>query len=65
MARVIERFQIEKAMPLVDNIGLAGGLNALFFDMCEAPYVLILEEDWLYMDSAIAEQTEARKHAIR
>ena len=65
VARVMERFQIEKAMPLVENIGLAGGLNALFFDMCEAPYVLILEEDWLYMDSAIAEQTDARKHAIR
>ena len=27
-------------------------------------YVLILEEDWLYMDGAIAEQTEARRSAV-
>ena len=29
------------------NHGLAWGLNQLFFDQCTAPYVLILEEDWM------------------
>ena len=46
-------------------MGLAWGLNQLFFEMCTAPHVLILEEDWLYMDGDIAEQTPGRRAAIR
>lgn len=42
----------------------AWGLNTLFFDLCTAPFVLILEEDWMYMDEALVEQTPWRKRAI-
>jgi hypothetical protein len=39
-------------------------MNALIFDMCTAPYILLLEEDWLYMDAAVADPNVHRKHAI-
>jgi hypothetical protein len=32
------------------------GLNTLFFELCTAPFVLTLEEDWMYMDSTMAPQ---------
>jgi len=32
------------------------GLNTLFFDLCTAPFVLSLEEDWMYMDHTVAIQ---------
>ena len=41
----------------------AWGLNTLFFELCTAPFVLILEEDWMYMDSSVVEQTSWRRHA--
>ena len=63
-----------------ENKGLAWGLNELFFGAdddddtdggvsgggggCSAPFVLILEEDWMYMDGAVAEQTPERRHAV-
>ena len=37
----------------------AWGLNTLFFDLCTAPFVLILEEDWMYMDEALVESSGA------
>jgi hypothetical protein len=39
-------------------------MNALLFDMCTAPYILLLEEDWLYMDEAVADPNIHRQHAI-
>jgi hypothetical protein len=47
-----------------ENMGLAWGLNRLFGDLCTAPFVLILEEDWMYMDGAVAAQTEGRTGAV-
>ena len=61
---ILEMFQIENAVPLPKNKGLAFGMNALIFDMCNAPYIVLMEEDWLYMDDAVAEQTEARKSVV-
>jgi len=57
-------FQIDHALPMPRNMGLAWGMNALLFDLCTAPYILLLEEDWLYMDKAVAEPTKPRKEAI-
>ena len=39
-------------------------MNALLFDLCKAPYIVLMEEDWLYMDAAVAEPTLQRRHAI-
>lgn len=61
---ILSTFEIDHALPMPRNMGLAWGMNALLFDMCTAPYILLLEEDWLYMDAAVAEATVARKHAI-
>lgn len=55
-AKLVDASQVEHVKLLEANMGLAWGLNSLFFDMCTAPYVLILEEDWMYMDSSIATQ---------
>ncbi|CAB9522715.1 expressed unknown protein [Seminavis robusta] len=57
-------FQVDHALPMPRNMGLAWGMNALMFDMCTAPYILLLEEDWLYMDGAVADHNIRRKHAI-
>jgi hypothetical protein len=56
--------QVEHKVLSEENMGLAWGLNTLFFDLCTAPFVLILEEDWLFMDGAIAEQTHERTHSV-
>ena len=45
-------------------VSQAWGLNTLFFDLCTAPFVLILEEDWMFKDWAVADQTPWRKQAI-
>jgi hypothetical protein len=63
-ARVLRNFEMEHAVPLPDNRGMAYGINALYFELCTAPYVLILEEDWLYMDSSVSNQTMGRRHAV-
>ena len=47
-----------------ENHGLAWGLNQLFEGQCSAPHVLILEEDWLFMDASVAVQTAERKAAV-
>jgi hypothetical protein len=39
-------------------------MNLLIFNLCTAPYILLLEEDWLYLDWIVATQTEKRKRAI-
>ena len=57
-------FQIDHALPMPRNMGLAWGMNALLFDLCTAPYIMLMEEDWLYMDATVAEPTPARKEAI-
>ena len=61
---ILETFEIDHALPMPRNMGLAWGMNALLFDLCTAPYILLLEEDWLYMDAAVAEPTVPRKHAM-
>lgn len=38
------------------NRGLAWGLNSLFFELCQAPFILVLEEDWLFLDKTVAPQ---------
>jgi len=59
-----ESYQIDHALPLEKNYGLAYGMNLLIFNLCTAPYILLMEEDWLYLDDLVAEQTEKRKRAI-
>jgi GT2 family glycosyltransferase len=57
-------YQIEHALVLPQNAGLAYGMNLLMFNVCRAPYILLLEEDWLYLDHLVATQTRNRKRAI-
>ena len=57
-------YQIENALVLPSNSGLAYGMNLLIRNLCSAPYVLLLEEDWLYLDEVVAKQTEERKRSI-
>ena len=59
-----DTYEIEHALPMRQNTGLAYGMNLLIFNLCTAPYILLLEEDWLYLDELVAEQTIRRKHAI-
>ncbi|KAG7347251.1 trypsin-like peptidase domain containing protein [Nitzschia inconspicua] len=59
-----DSFQMERALALPSNMGLAYGMNLLTRNLCKAPYVLLLEEDWLYLDDLVAPQTEERKRAI-
>mmetsp|Transcript_11864 Transcript_11864/g.18201 ORF Transcript_11864/g.18201 Transcript_11864/m.18201 type:complete len:498 (-) Transcript_11864:110-1603(-) len=62
--KILESFQIEQALPLEKNTGLAYGMNLLIRNLCTAPYILLLEEDWLYLDDIVADQTPRRKAAI-
>jgi Glycosyl transferase family 2 len=62
--QIMDSYQIEHALALDQNTGLAFGMNLLIFNLCQAPYILLLEEDWLYLDDIVAEQTAARKRAI-
>ena len=59
-----ESYPIERALTLPKNMGLAYGMNLLINNLCTAPYILLLEEDWLYLDGIVANQTEERKRAI-
>ncbi len=59
-----ESYPIERALTLPKNMGLAYGMNLLINNLCTAPYILFLEEDWLYLDGIVANQTEERKRAI-
>jgi hypothetical protein len=61
---IMESFEIEHALPMKQNAGLAYGMNLLIFNLCTAPYILLLEEDWLYLDDLVATQTPRRKAAI-
>jgi hypothetical protein len=61
---IADSYQIEHALRLPQNMGLAYGMNLLIFNLCTAPYVLLLEEDWLYLDHIVATQTEERRRAI-
>lgn len=61
---ILNTYPIEHALPLPQNMGLAMGMNLLMFQLCTAPYILLLEEDWLYLDDIVVEQTRQRKHAI-
>lgn len=61
---ITDSHQIEHALLLPQNAGLAYGMNLLIFNLCTAPYILLLEEDWLYLDWLVATQTEKRKRAI-
>lgn len=63
-AYIKERYQIEHALTLSKNMGLAYGMNLLIQNLCTAPYVLLLEEDWLYLDDLVAPQTVERKRSI-
>lgn len=63
-ATIEESYQIEHALTLPQNAGLAFGMNLLIFNLCQAPYILLLEEDWLYLDGLVATQTAERKRAI-
>lgn len=59
-----ESYPIERALTLPKNMGLAYGMNLLINNLCTAPYILLLEEDWLYLDGVVANQTEERKRAV-
>jgi hypothetical protein len=61
---IADAYQIEHALRLPRNMGLAYGMNLLIFNLCQAPYILLLEEDWLYLDEVVAPQTPERKRAI-
>lgn len=57
-------YQIEHALILPSNSGLAYGMNLLINNLCKAPYILLLEEDWLYLDEIVAKQTEERRRSV-
>ena len=59
-----QSYPIERALTLSKNMGLAYGMNLLINNLCTAPYILFLEEDWLYLDGIVATQTEERKRSI-
>ncbi len=62
--KIADAFQIEHALRLPQNMGLAYGMNLLIFNLCKAPYILLLEEDWLYLDELVAPQTPERLRVI-
>ena len=62
--KIVDSYQIEHALRLPQNMGLAYGMNLLIFNLCKAPYILLLEEDWLYLDRIVATQTDERKRVI-
>lgn len=62
--QIADAYQIEHALRLPQNMGLAFGMNLLIFDLCKAPYILLLEEDWLYLDELVAPQTPERLRVI-
>ena len=62
--RIVDSYQIDHALRLPQNMGLAYGMNLLIFNLCKAPYILLLEEDWLYLDRVVATQTDERKRVI-
>lgn len=65
LTSVIEdTYQIDHSLPMKQNTGLAYGMNLLIFNLCKAPYILLLEEDWLYLDDLVAPQTARRKHVV-
>jgi hypothetical protein len=57
-------YPMEHVLTLPSNKGLAYGMNLLIRNLCQAPYVLLLEEDWLYLDELVAPQTPERKRSI-
>lgn len=59
-----DTYQIEHSLTLPNNMGLAYGMNLLIQNLCTAPYILLLEEDWLYLDELVAQQTPERKRAV-
>ena len=61
---IANKYQIEKALRLPINGGLAYGMNLLIHNLCSAPYILLLEEDWLYLDDIAAPQTPERKRVV-
>lgn len=61
---ILDSYQIEHALPMEQNLGLAYGMNLLIRNLCTAPYIILLEEDWLYLDDLVTEQTDRRKSAI-
>ena len=62
VARFLPRFQIEKRLLLGVNYGVAYGFNSLFHDLCRAPYVLSLEEDWEWIDPVSAHLSARYAH---
>lgn len=63
-SKIISTYEIEHALLLPQNMGLAYGMNLLIHNLCQAPYILLLEEDWLYLDELVAPQTPERRRAI-
>jgi len=62
---IVEQFEIEHVLMLENNMGLAWGMNALMENLCTAPYVMLMEEDWLYMDETVrSPQTEQALSSI-
>ena len=62
---IVEQFEIEHVLMLKNNMGLAWGMNALMENLCTAPYVMLMEEDWLYMDETVrSPQTEQALSSI-
>lgn len=61
---ILDNYQIEHALTMEQNTGLAYGMNLLIQNLCTAPYILLLEEDWLYLDDLVTDQTDRRKAAI-
>eukprot|EP00536_Pseudo-nitzschia_multiseries_P011043 jgi/Psemu1/289458/fgenesh1_pg.357_\ len=59
-----DSYPIEHALTLPKNMGLAYGMNLLVNNLCTAPYILLLEEDWLYLDELVANQTDERRRSV-
>ena len=59
-----DSYEIEHVLTLRENQGLAYGMNLLIQNLCTAPYILLLEEDWLYLDDIVAKQTPQRRRVV-
>ena len=62
--QIKDLYEIEHVLMLRENQGLAYGMNLLIHNLCTAPYILLLEEDWLYLDDIVATQTPQRLRAV-
>eukprot|EP01116_Phalansterium_solitarium_P007749 TRINITY_DN2063_c0_g1_i1.p1 TRINITY_DN2063_c0_g1~~TRINITY_DN2063_c0_g1_i1.p1 ORF type:complete len:329 (-),score=105.66 TRINITY_DN2063_c0_g1_i1:158-1144(-) len=50
----VTRYQIDKYLGSREQLGVAVGLNTLWHGLCRAPYILSIEDDWLWYNDTTA-----------